>query len=316
MDHGLYKDIEKLVMPMIRRKAARLGSIMDVDDAIQEARIVLFKALKSYEYNRQPDITRYVSVCLTNAFNTLYRKETARRRSPHVYTMTHDHRGLAKGWTSIPVPVNELDESVHNSGAATPEEVVEYKQAEGTIAALLSSIEDKLSLRDRLVLWTYMVPPAELGEFPTNLEVADHLGLTKNMLDWSLHKIRKHLLAAMRGNAVDERFVSLISGHGWPFVATFDSWDAEDTRELLDERELSTEVLSTTMKVHDGIAVKVDQYRWGTIHCIRSGDDAVTVLMVGRYNSATNMLFGSVCGCESVPVEWYTEHLKAAGGGS
>jgi len=109
-----YVEIERSVMPLIRRKAATLRAVMDPEDAIQEARIVLFQALKSYDPDRQPDVKRYVARCLTNAFNTMYRKETALRRMPHVQ--------FENGGRPAPARPDEYDDTQASSQDDSPED--------------------------------------------------------------------------------------------------------------------------------------------------------------------------------------------------
>lgn len=306
-----YRAIEKQVMPMIRRRAARLRSVMDPDDAIQEARIVLLKALQSYDADRTPDLRRYVSVCLNNAFNTLYRKETAKCRMPYVYTPSNN------GWKAVPARPDELDESLVNSYMATPEDTAIHRESEGRISQLTSRIEASLELRDRAVLYAFLSPPPGLSNPPTNQEVADYLGLSKNMLDWSLHKIRKAMLAELRRGPASDTFLPMVTGHGWPHISHSDVPDDTDMIvSTIWDRELSQEVIAHEERAKGDAVYKSWTFRWGTVLVLRLGTRAATIVMVGRFNASNGLLFGTVCGCESIPVPWYSDVLKAVGNGT
>lgn len=308
-DNRMYREIEESFMPMIRRKAARLTAVMPVDDAIQEGRMTLLRALEEYEPAVESDLTRFVSVCLNNAFNTLYRKETAQRRMPRVFD-----RGTK---ASTPVRPDELDESVVNGLESTPEELLSYRESEGIVASVATAIEGSLSLRDRLVMWAFVSPPPGLPDPPTNQQVAEYLDINKNALDWSLHKIRKAMLAELRSGRASKSFLAMVTGHGWPFVAKSDKWDDTDfVAQIMWERELDGEITSTSEASNDHGAMIWWNTRWGHICSLRFAGRSATLLMVGRFNPANGLLFGSVCGCEPMPVPWYPELVKALSHGT
>lgn len=299
-----YEQIEQSMMPMIRRRAQRLRNVMDPEDAVQEARIALFNALKTYDKERQPDVKRYVGRCLSNAFNTMYRKETTRRRTPWV----------ASNGTMVPVPPDEFEEGTMASEQLTAEDVVAHREGAEMVAKLAASIQEKLSMRDMEVMYAFIAPPPELGEVPTNQDVADHLNINKNALDWSLHKIRKLMLAEMRSGNISKKMLQMVTGHGWPHSEASAKWDDRDfVAQVIWDRDLCADVVRVEEVERGDAAMRRLTFRWGTAVTFKLGHRVATMVMIGRYNPTNNLLFGSVCGCESVAVPWYSQALKVLG---
>lgn len=312
----MYRDIERRMMPMIRRKAARFRGHQDMDDAIQEARIVLFKALQSYDYNRQPDLERFVGVCLNNAFAGQFSKDTAQRRMPRRTVNNGDGTH-----SLIPMPpVTFVDEyEVSAGGGGSPELSSLHKESEGVIGSIVDDAIKTLGEREQAVLLCFVSPPPEIDLVPEdpgfNLAVAEYLGINKNMLDWSLHRVRQTLLKTMRQGEFEGHVGQRVSGPDWPHLSHSSIWlDEELLSDTITAKGLSAEVRDTLEESTQRAARWSITYDWGEALFLRLGEAAATLIMVGRFNSKSGTLFGSQYGSQQIPVPWYQKCIRVLNG--
>lgn len=312
--HDLYEEIERELMPLIRRKAARLKGHMDLDDAIQEARVVLYRALQGYDFNRNPDLERFVGVCLNNAFAGHYNKAVAQRRMPRVAVRWPDG-----SYRSLPVPPTSMSkEGVLIEPPAKlgdPEEGCMVDEAAGLATSLMDQVMTRLNDREQAVLLCFAHPPRAIDADPSdagfNIQVAEYLGLNKNMLDWSLHRIRQTMLDVARQPEFEDDIGITVAQRGWPYMVHSPKWD---DRRLLDrvlsERRLNRTVQQDVFQKAPGACRWSLMYDWGEMMCLRLGSRAATIVMEGRFNRLSGTLFGDERGSQNIPLPWYQRCMK------
>lgn len=311
--HTMYNDIERQLMPMIRRKAARLRGFMDMDDAIQEARLVLFRALQSYDYNRQPDLERYVGVCLNNAFAGQYNKATAQCRMPRRPALQTDG-----SYAKVPTLPASMDMEPQSQDQG-PECVLESSMQKVDVDLIIGATEALLSERERDVLLCFLQPPPGVKSVPGdsgfNLEVAAYLGMTKNMIDWTLHRVRQALLEVFRFSEFSEGIGKLVGGPGWPHLSHSPYWADTDMLEwTISDRGLDGKVRSEERQGIPGAERWSIVYDWGEALFLRFGETAASLVMEGRFNPVCGILFGSQHGSQAIPVPWYQRCMRAVNG--
>lgn len=309
ISESMYEDIERQVMPLIRRKAAKLKGYMELEDAIQEARLVLFRVLQSYDYTRQPDLERYVAVCLNNAFAAQYHKATAQCRMPRRASQELDGT-----YSCVPSPPNQLlAEPEDDTGDL---EQIQILRDEATdVELIVAATEGLLSEREREVLLCIVQPPAEITVSPFdsgfNIQLAAYLGITKNMLDWSLHRVRQALLEVMRLPEFADHIGSLVSRDGWPHIECTEYWHDTDMVEwTIAERGLDGTVRDEKrQQVGDAECWSV-VYSWGEAMFLRFGELTATLVLEGRFNHNSGTLFGAQYGSQDIPIPWYQRCMR------
>jgi DNA-directed RNA polymerase specialized sigma24 family protein len=310
----MYEDIERRLMPMIRRKAARLRGFMDMDDAIQEARMVVFRVLHSYDFNRNPNLERYVGICLNNAFAGQYHKMSAQRRMPRRHTQ--DSEG---NWATAPTPPMSLIEMDASDNTMDSEAGMMLLQSHGLVGRMIAAIWPQLNEKERAVIDAFIHPPPEIdvapGEPGFNQAVAAYLGINKNALDWQLWRPRQLMLEAMRQSPEFDR--SLVSGPEWPHLVHSTEWDDQDMiLGAISDRQLDPIVCDTEMRTAGDAKMFARVYEWGEALCLRLGEASATLLLQGRFNRLSGTLHGRKYGSQQVPVPWYQPCMKLINGTS
>lgn len=305
--HDLYEDIERRLMPMIRRKAARLRGFMDMDDAIQEARMVVFRVLHSYDFNRNPDLERYVGICLNNAFAGQYHKMGAQRRMPRRHT--RDQEG---NWVTAASPPTSLEDTDAMDRSLSPELGVMLGESQGLVSELIAGVMERLGDRERAVLGAFVSPPAEIalhpGEPGFNQAVAAYLGINKNALDWSLARVRMLLLDEMRDSEFE---ADRVTGPDWPHLVHSSKWDDRSMITIaIGERHLDPTVRDTEARAMGDARMLSRVYDWGEALCLRLGEASATLVLQGRFNRLSGTLHGLKYGSQQVPLPWYQQCMK------
>ena len=311
--HDLYADIERQLMPMIRRKAARLRGFMDMDDAIQEARMVVFKVLHSYDFNRNPELERFVGICLNNAFAGHFHKMGAQRRMPRRHTRDTD--GI---WTAVPSPPLSLEDVDATDQSINPEAGALLGESQGLVRQLLASLAPRLGPRERSVLGAFTSPPAAIvlhpGDAGFNQAVAAYLGINKNMLDWSLALIRRLMLEEMRRSDFE---TDRVNGPDWPLLVHSNDWDDQSMiLETITDRQLDPIVRNTEARAAGEARMFARVYEWGEALCLKMGEASATLLLQGRFNRLSGTLHGIKYGSQQVPISWYQQCMKMINGTS
>lgn len=139
--------------------AARPG--LDFDDAVQEGLIGLFKAIQSYETNRNASFSTYASTCVQNAIISAQRMAGRKKHSP-----------LNQ---SVPLP--------EDRATPGPEE---QTIANEDVQLTLKKIQTDLSSFERNVLLLHL-------EDYSYKEIAEKLGKSPKAIENALQRLRRKL---------------------------------------------------------------------------------------------------------------------------
>jgi hypothetical protein len=225
----MYADIERQVMPLIRRGARRLsrrlGGHIHEDDAIQAGRIVLWNALSGYDANAcNGDIERYVSRCLRNAYLSMYAKATAKRRMPQVVS----REGV--GYSSRPLPPiptsmceGTWEWRLQTGPGLDPQVALEYQEAAAEVHMNLAEVRAELNDVQGFIMDIVIDPPSDLmaisvsmGGDPNGppmqraiIKWLDPL-MTKNQVDNCLHMIRRAIIAHTERGQFSDSFAARV----------------------------------------------------------------------------------------------------------
>lgn len=225
----IYPDIERQVMPFIRRGAYRLsGKVVgdvDIGDVIQYGREVTWKALQKYDVNQSHgDLDRYVARCLRNAYASLLAKMMAQRRMPRV------HQRVGEGYKLRPLPpvMASAVEGIWEWHADTgwtldPERVLCEEDDDREFDDEMEEIRAELDERQSFVLDVMLNPPPELMTIsvemggnvngpPMQIAIVRWLDplLTKNQIDNTLNKIRQVILAHVERGGFSASFAKTV----------------------------------------------------------------------------------------------------------
>lgn len=331
---ALYPELEALVMPMIRRKAAKVArrnAGIGLEDAIQEGRMALMRAMTQYDYNRaQGEFERYANVVLDNTYNGLIYRELAKARMPRVIANENGE------WKTLPrAPLSLDDESyafLAESIAAPPTPTERDPELEQRVAVMKMRMLNGLKTeRDRQVFRCRTNPPLELwrmieneGGDPTSPEpqqIARHLGLTKNAVDWSLHKIRELFLRLSR-ESFSDLYGNRVLDKSWAHIHTSPERsenDFEYVRKVIEQRRLDHKPLPDSSSRSDhcqklGQYVRViERYAWGVVLFIQNESERRTMVIEGKFNPLVGEAFGANGSHDRVRVPWYFRMAKQMG---
>lgn len=297
-----YNTAEAKLLPLIRRKAQRYRGVMDLDDAIQEGRIVLYHALKSYRPEDQPDLARYVGRCLTNAFATQWHADTAQKRMPRQATFVDGK------YTSIPKPAASFDEaytslpSDHPCPEAQALAVEDTERVRDIVRVALRSLNE----REQSVLLAIVQPPPEIPvhafDCRFNQECARYLGLNKNQYDWALFKVRETLSKLLENNGDDR----------WPKVFQSDSWnDVSLLNDTISANGLDSVSIGVEESLNDKAGMVCRKYPWGCFLSLRLKKRTASFVIVGRLNRLSGVVYGKI-GHKKLPIKWFASAMKHA----
>lgn len=231
--HEMYADVERQVMPLIRRGARRLsqrlGGHIHEDDAIQAGRIVVWNALSGFDITRcDGDIERYVQRCLRNAYISMYARATAKRRMPQVVQRdgaTYSTRPLP------PVPASMCEGfweyNCKTSQAHDPQWTLENQEECREVDLNVDEIRAELNEAQQFIMDIVIDPPQELMDIslalggdpngpPMQRAIISWLDplMTKNQVDNCLHMIRRAVFAHMERGQFSDKFNARVR-KGW-----------------------------------------------------------------------------------------------------
>lgn len=325
---ALYPEVEARVMPMLQRKArriARRNAGIGFDDALQEGRMALMRSLCRFDYNRaHGEIERYASKVLDNTYNAMIYRELMQARMPRAIYL--DDGGEWKKAPRAPISIDGLE---HLIGA--PEEDDTYSENQSTQRAnvmkmkLINRLKNE---RDKLVFRCRTNPPLELVQMlknegrepgaPDSSDIARYLGCSKNVVDWSLFKIRQEFTYLSRGK-FSELFEGYIEAEERPVIHLSSATEREDedfVRETIAQRGLDTRPDARASRRDDyleqrgGFTRKLERYPWGAVLIVSNGEECRTMVIEGKFNVLSGEVFGSTGLHEPVPVPWYGQLAK------
>jgi len=317
----IYADLERPLMPMVRTLSAQFAPALGIgiDDAFQEARLALWEAFQGYDYNRsRGGVRSFARVAVRNAFCALLYKATTQTRNPH--TVYEDEMGRQHVAKHRLASLDDISPASTPQVFPDPEEGAKYHEIGDRVRVLRMRLYRSLSDRERQVFRCRAQPSerfllylrnigAETPE-PTNVQIAEFLGLSKNAVDWSLHKIRKRFVDIAEEPEFSELVEGLVEDGSWPMIHISENPDDADfVRDVIASRKLDPRPIPGRRDIQatEGCGRIVETYSWGAVIHLRYGEEARTVLVEGRFNKATGEVHGEFGNWKSLAesIPWY-----------
>lgn len=320
----MYNDVERRMLPFMKAKAARYRGV-NLDDAIQEARLALMSAMTRFNYNRG-DLQPYMREVVTNTYRAEVTKMLAASRCPRV-----SERGPDGEWTTRPQLPSSYEamlearvpiESEAPDATDAPTLDAETHRA---LRAFRNTLARRLNDRERAVLQCRIAPPVALikaagGEDNVdNVAIAEHLGMNKAQIDWALYKIR-NVFTELAGQ---ERFQELWGGQtrrkGWPRIHASKGTHRHNkfiartlARRKLDDQQTGP---ATDEECAEGRRL-VEVYSWGAIVIVEREGETWTLVCEGTFNPRAGEVTGASGARLLLPVEGYQRLAKALAPGA
>jgi RNA polymerase sigma factor (sigma-70 family) len=344
----MWPKVESAMLPLIKMKANRVWQChhgIDYDDVVQEGKVALLSAMTGYDYNKG-DLRPYLSSVLDNTYKIMIHEMLCPSRMPQRKlpvkpgeVQTTKHASIQSLW-----PVS-LDGILANSeqGAErlkgsidlaiktpSPEDMAVFKDKEKQARAFRLAMLKCLKRRERHVFFCRINPPSALLKMaeragnnrqgPTNLHIAEYLGLSKNSVDWSLHKIRETFIKTARQKKFSDLFGHLVDTKEWPRIhaSNWPSYDARFVANTLRDRKLSHSPLKDYREYDDYYQQTTDgacsrmikRFEWGVVLVLKRGKKCCTLVAEGRFNEVQGVVHGSNGTHETLPVKWYKQLVK------
>lgn len=329
----MYPELERQLSSMIRAKAARLRGV-DIDDAVQEARIALLGAMHQYDFNRG-DVLPYLRTVVGNTCRTLHTQSRTQGRCPRADVMGDSD----EGWQRIPTPPVSLDGMSPEHYARCQPEAGEtssadfgqqLKEAQARVRKFQQTLLRRLDKRSAEILRAKIHPPRALIEqakaarlaageeapvvvdAPTNLEIARFMGLTKNKVDWALSKIRLAFADLATEEPFSDLFARVVEAPGWPVVHVSKgrAYHASFVHRTLSRRKLDDAPLRQERSECARGARTIIWQPWGCVLVVEARGEVWTAVVEGRLNPLTGEVHGDTDGKVQVSISGYAAMAK------
>lgn len=343
---AIYPEIEDRVLPIIKCKAKKLTNLAgwDFDDAIQEGRLALLQAIIKFDFNKgRGRLEGFIGRIVDKAFTSIWCRETAMKRCPR--WLVEDEM-VPYNPVSLESSTEENEEHGSHSSTNqrrhfpqaltdhdTPESLVLGQQELAQVRLFKATLYQDLYGLEADVFGIKINPPFDflimvrntggLMDCPTNVDIARYLGVTKNMVDYAIFKIRnkyKELIAGgFSGNAADAEdrnmqavvHISYEDGHDFDFIKKVLAARGLEPKPLEDAHQRK----DYNMKVGDDFRM-IERYRWGCILFLRFQGQCCTAIIEGNFNPTTGEVVGSSQTRSVLPVSWYLRLVERLGGKS
>jgi len=329
----LFRGVEQVLRPVIINHALRLSRAigMQMDDAMQEHRVAIAKAMMGYDYNRaRGGLHRFADQVLRHNTLSLIYKYTTETRTPHtVCEIDGVHKVVkwkvasldeqtADGAQTIPPPASD---------DADPEADMLLREAHERRRKLLMKLYSKLTERERIVFEckcrpddAFLVYMRNIGASePTHPVIAQYIGIDKNAVDYSAHHIRDKFT-----KLAEQEFPDLIEQHitdgTWPMIhhTAGGSADYDFVSRIISERKLDPRpVGAREIRVKDVWGMDKESYPWGVVLILKNGSDYRTLIIEGRVNLSSGGVFGLADGTHKSMIDvvpWYPKLNKGLKG--
>jgi RNA polymerase sigma factor (sigma-70 family) len=172
--------IEQEMRPIAYARAKRFG--LDPDDAVQEARIAMFRALERYDPARS--FKPYMSEVITNTYKSMYGHARSGIRCPTVHE--RGPNGEYVPVRRLPSPMGLDEDDYHaNPHTETPEHEVDEVMRERVCAAFIQEAMKRLPAKERTALALRLASSTS-----SSAVLSKQMGLCKNDFDWIVNKLR------------------------------------------------------------------------------------------------------------------------------
>lgn len=313
----LYAKLERHLMPTIRSGASRLARKLreDPEDLIQDARLNLALALSSYDYNRSHGgIFAYAREAVRTAMFNAAQKAASRGRT-RVGEDGHREWVPVFSWST-----QVMDDTLFSDATGPEDSVVEmeeHEQFKTRFYKLRMRMMRGLTQHHQAVFCCLYHPDAAFQAYlrnkgvvePSNVHVSEYLGLSKNVIDWSIHKIKRDFTRLAELDLPD--FVKLAaSERRWPMIYQSDrAEDAELVSSTILNRDLDARPTARVETENEGARRVVETYPWGAVIFLSLGEQQATLLVEGRFNARSGEVIADGGHWKSVAdyVNWYPE---------
>lgn len=336
---------EQKILPLIessakkfKRKTAGFLNI-DLEDAIQEGRIALFEKLIKFDADKG-ELENFVRVTLNNHYADLIYKTLRQKRMPrkNVYRDGQWEETIAPpllfgSEEEVFLGASTGIESIL-SKVETPAEALERKEVEALVKVFNLKLINKLKGRDKTVYECLTNPPVELLKMiqntggnineVTHINIARFLGLNRNTVYWSMHRIRTTFTELSRQKDFSQLFANKVNDNSWPMIHVSrkpGSMDIDFVQQVIKERKLDP-IPSDNYHLEpdfrqqvETYARQIERYQWGVVLVLRYGRFWRTIVIEGKFNSKTGVVVGSSGAREKLPVKWYSKLVKKLNGG-
>lgn len=327
----MFPELEASLRPIMTQMAQQFAPLlgMDMDDALQEARLAIHIAFQSYDYNRSHGgIRAFARQAIKNTFCGLAYAAATRARCPHtVYVdgsgnaQVAKHRRLASledllelgDWV---LPLDAVD--------CDAEAELDSHRIADRLGVLRLRLYKQLEPQERAVFRIKAQPPEAFLVFLrnigvdvsdiTNKHIARWLGVTKNSVDYSLLKIRG-AFRALAEREFSDLVADLIRDGDWPMVHVSNKPnDAQFVRQVTQSRNLDPRPLPERRDIRIGqdSGRIIERYHWGAVLHLKLRDHRATVVVEGRFNENTGDVFGQhgIWKPITEDVPWYKTLVK------
>jgi DNA-directed RNA polymerase specialized sigma24 family protein len=329
----MYVDVERVLKPVLMAHAHKLSRAigMQVDDAIQEHRVALARAMSGYDYNRaRGGLHKFADRVLRNNTLSLVYRYTTETRTPHTVCEVDGKHRVVK-WR-----LSSLDDQTSDGAPLIPQPASNDQDPEARMLTeeahvrrrkLLMRLLSKLSDRERLVFEckcrpddAFMTYMRNIGaDEPTHPIIAKYIGLDKNAVDYAAHHIRDKFT-----KLAEQEFPDLIEHHiadgTWPMIhhTAGASPDSEFAASVIKKRGLDPRpVAGRDVRVRGAWGLDCETYHWGVVLFLKNGVDCRTLVIEGRVNLASGGVFGKMDGThKSIAdlVPWYAKLVRGLKG--
>lgn len=324
----LYPDLERQLLPAIkatiRRKGAHRLRGVDMDDAIQEARMAILSAMLKYDFNKASgELAPYMKRVVANTCHALYGKSVQRQRAPRVPVLQDGEWKLAPfhplSFDGLVESQSSTLEATEAARSTTPDAALGLQQSIMRVASFRSAMEQLLDDRERAVLECKLDPPADLvdrlehAECPSNVDIGRHLGLNKAQIDWALYKIRNAFTEVASQERFSDVFADLIEGPGWPSISISrgQEYHAQFVQNALQARNLGGQIRTHEVESCALGKRSVAWYPWGAVVVVWRGDVCWTAVVEGQFNARSGEVSGRSGARKLLPIEGYNQLAKA-----
>lgn len=322
-----WQNLEAKYGYLIRRYAAaahkKWPSIL-ASDIEQEVRLHLFRMRHKLEAIPDEKLGAYTHKVISNACVWYISRELQKNRIKiEDVVATYREDGTAEYEThyrSVLAKVQPMDErfsSVDERILSTKDDQIEKIN----IKNFLMALKAKLNEREIKVLDCKLNPSKELRSASkngiiTNVDIANHLMLTKGKVDWAICKI-KYIFTEL---ACLPQFKSLyedeINSAMWPKLnyVVGKQYDENFVNQVIVNNNLDDEnVLEEKYDSSEEYKRSIIKYEWGAVVILSNRYQCYTMVIQGKLNEYSGEVFGTLGTRIKLPANWYMQASQQFG---
>ncbi len=322
----MYPDVERKMLPSIVATIVNKGAHnlngQDFHDAVQESRLAILNAMVKYDFNKA-DLGPYMGAVVKNTCYAMYAKTTQRRRAPRVLARDGD------GWKTISVPPKSIEDLAESGkqikqtdDSNETDSLVKFQQGVLRVVSFRKAMMIALDARERAVLDCKLDPPADLivkievaggdANSPSNVEIGEHLNLSKNQMDWAFYKIRNVFTEIASQEQFSDVFADMVEGSGWPtiHVSKGQCYHERFVERTLRARRLQGKPRCEETESCTAGTRRVVWYEWGAVVTVWRKNEVWTAVTEGQFNPRSGEVFGRGGARKLLGIDGYNQLAK------